>query len=132
MRNFPALRRPVLLYDGECRLCRFAARSVAWLDRRQELAFLPLQDAAASTLLAALAEGERLDTWRIARPDGSLTGYGAGIPDLLQAMRLTRLVGRLLGRVPDGALEAFYRVIARNRSALGRLVPNGPAPRRHP
>lgn len=121
----------MLLYDGECRLCRFTARCVARLDRRQELAFLPLQDAAASTLLAALAEDERLDTWRMVRPDGSLTGYGAGISDLLQAMRLTRLVGRLLGRVPDGALEAFYRVIARNRGVLGRLVPDGPAPRRN-
>ena len=120
----------MLLYDGECRLCRFTARCVARFDRRQELTFLPLHDAAASTLLAALAEDERLDTWRMVRPDGSLTGYGAGIPDLLQAMRLTRLVGRLLGRVPDGALEAFYRVIARNRGALGRRFPDGPAPRR--
>lgn len=126
------LPRPVLLYDGECRLCRFTARSVARLDRRQELAFLPLQDAAASTLLAALAEDERLDTWRMVRPDGSLAGYGAGIPDLLQAMRLTRLVGRLLGRVPDGVLEALYGATARNRGTLGRLVPDGPAPKRFP
>lgn len=122
----------MLLYDGECRLCRFTARCVARLDRRQELAFLPLQDAAASTLLAALAEDERLDTWRMVRPDGSLTGYGAGIPDLLQAMRLTRSVGRLLGRAPARALESLYGAVARNRRTLGRLVPNGAAPRRHP
>ena len=122
----------MLLYDGECRLCRFAARCVVRLDRRQEVALLPLQDDAASGLLAALAKNERLDTWRIAKPDGSLTGYGVGIPDLLQAIRLTRWAGRLLKLVPDPALEALYRVIAGNRGILGRFVPNGAAPRRFP
>lgn len=122
----------MLLYDGECRLCRFAARCVVRLDRRHELAFLPLQDDAASGLLAALSENERLDTWRIAQPDGSLTGYGAGVPDLLDAMRLTRPAGRLLGQVPDGVLEALYRAVARNRGSLGRFVPTGSAPRRFP
>ena len=124
--------RPVLLYDGECRLCRFAARSVVRLDRRHEVAFLPLQDDAANRLLAALAENERLDTWRIAQPDGSLTGRGAGVPDLLDAMWLTRRLGRLLELVPGPALDACYRWIARNRGSLGRFVPNGPAPRRFP
>ena len=93
---------------------------------------LPLQDAAASTLLAALDADERLDTWRMVRPDGSLTGYGSGIPDLLETMGLTRTAGRLLRRVPVGALDALYRVAARNRGALGRLVPDGAAPRRYP
>lgn len=122
----------MLLYDGECRLCRFAARCVVRLDRRHEVAFLPLQDDAASHLLAALAQSERFDTWRIAQPDGSLTGYGAGVPDLLDAMWLTRPVGRVLELVPDAALDACYRWIARRRSSLGRFVPNGPAPRRFP
>lgn len=122
----------MLLYDGECRLCRFTARFVARLDRGHELAILPLQDDAAAPLLAPLAEGERLATWRIARPDGSLGGHGAGIPDLLEAARLTRPVGSLLRRVPDGALEALYRAIARHRGTLGRVVPDGPAPRSYP
>lgn len=66
------------------------------------------------------------------RPDGSLTGYGSGTPDLLEAMGLTRPAGRLLRRVPVGALDALYRVAARNRGVLGRLVPDGAAPRRYP
>jgi len=35
-------RRPVLLYDGGWRLCRFAARAVVALDRNRRLALLPL------------------------------------------------------------------------------------------
>ena len=122
----------MLLYDGECRLCRFTARCVARLDRDHEIGLLPLQDGAAEALLTTLAEGERLDTWRMVRPAGSLTGYGSGIPDLLETMGLTRTAGRLLRRVPVGSLDALYRVAARNRGVLGRLIPDGAAPRRYP
>lgn len=122
----------MLLYDGECRLCRFAARTVARLDRRHELALLPLQDDAAEPLLTTLGKDERLASWRFAHLDGSLSGHGAGIPELLESMRLTRSVGRLLGRAPAGALECVYAAVARNRRTLGRLVPDGAAPRRHP
>lgn len=129
MSGMPA-PRPVLLYDGECRLCRFTARVVACLDRGEELAILPFQDEAAAPLLAELPESERSATWRLARPDGSLTGYGAGAPEVLGAMGVTRPVGRLLGHVPDSLLDRLYALAARNRSALGRFVPDGPPPRR--
>lgn len=58
-----------------------------------------------------LPESERLASWRLARRDGSLVGY-AGVR----------------GRVPD----AVYRALADRRDVLGRLVPDGPAPRRFP
>jgi hypothetical protein len=61
--------------------------------------------------LAPLSEDERLASWRLARTDGSLSGY--------LGMR---------GTVPD----AVYRLIAERRDLLGRLVPDGPAPRRFP
>ena len=50
-------------------------------------------------------------SWRLAHRDGSWR---------------THLGVR--GRLPD----AVYRGIARRRSLLGRLVPDGPAPRRYP
>ena len=81
------------------------------LDRRERLAILPLDDLAAQPLLAALSETERLASWRLARRDGSLVGY-AGVR----------------GRIPD----ALYRSVAARRDLLGRLVPDGPAPRRYP
>jgi hypothetical protein len=72
---------------------------------------LPLQDPAAQPILERLPEGERLASWRLARRDGSLAGY-LGVR----------------GRLPD----AVYRALAERRDALGRLVPDGPAPRRFP
>jgi len=72
---------------------------------------LPLDDVAAAPLLASLPEAERFGSWRLARRDGSLVGYGI-----------------VRGRVPDAA----YRFVAGHRDVLGRFVPDGPAPRRFP
>ena len=124
--------QPTLLYDAACRGCRFAARVVARIDREQALAIVPLQDTGAEALVAALPEQERLASWRLVASDGTLAGYGAGLPALLRAMRRTRPLGRLLGLVPAGVLDAAYRLLARNRGRLGKLVPDGPAPRRGP
>lgn len=79
--------------------------------RYDRLALLPLTDEDAAPLLAGLPEDERVASWRLVRRDGSLVGY--------LGMR---------GRVPD----ATYRAIAGRRELLGRLVPDGPAPRRFP
>jgi predicted DCC family thiol-disulfide oxidoreductase YuxK len=97
-----------------------------------ELDVLPLRDPDAAALLAPVPEEARDASWLLAEPDGSLHGFGAGIPRLLGAIRLTRPLGRLLSPLPDGALDAGYGLVARNRGRLGRLVPDGPAPRRRP
>ena len=125
-------RRPVLLYDAECRLCRFAARAIVRLDRDAELAVLPLQDDDAAGLLSRLPEEERLASWRLVRPGGDIAGEGRGAPELLSALRLTRPIARLVQLVPPRALDATYRLVAGNRRRLGRLVPDGPTPRRFP
>ena len=62
-------------------------------------------------LLAAIPEDERLASWRLARRDGTFASH-LGVR----------------GRVPD----AIYHALAERRDALGRFVPDGPAPRRFP
>jgi len=125
--------RPALLYDAGCRGCRFAARVVARIDRERALTIMPLQDPGAGSLLDALPEEERLASWRLVGADGTLAGDGgAGLPALLRTVRRTRPLGWLLGLVPPYLLDSGYELIARNRGRLGRLVPDGPAPRRVP
>ena len=124
--------RPVLLYDADCRVCRFVARTALRLDRRNELAVLPLQDDEARSFLQQLPTAERLASWRLVRRDGSLAGYGAGLSELLGSMWLTRALGRAVSVVPDRVLDTLYEQAARRRGRLGRLVPRGPAPRRYP
>jgi hypothetical protein len=79
--------------------------------RFDRLAILPLADDEALPFLDALPEEERAASWRLVRRDGSLAGY-LGVR----------------GRAPD----ALYRFVAARRDVLGRLVPDGDAPRRYP
>ncbi len=102
------------------------------LDRRGELAFLPLEDLEAAPLLERLPHEERFATWHLAQRDGSLVGYGSGGAQLLEAMQLTRPFGRVLARVPARRLDRIYGVLARWRRTLGRVVPDRPGPRRYP
>jgi predicted DCC family thiol-disulfide oxidoreductase YuxK len=96
------------------------------MDRRKRLAFLALDDEAAATQLGTLPEAERFASWRLATDEG-LFGRGDAAAKLADV--LLPGSGRLVGRLP---LEAAYRLVARNRHRLGRLVPDGPAPRRFP
>lgn len=127
-----AVSRPVLLYDQSCRFCRWTARVVLRLDRRQELAVLPLDDPEAAELLEPIHEAERDDSWRLALTNGNVVGRGQGVVELAQALRLTRPLASLLSRVPKPALDTLYRVLARGRGRFSSLVPDGPAPRRFP
>jgi predicted DCC family thiol-disulfide oxidoreductase YuxK len=126
-----SLRRPVLLYDSGCRVCRFTARLVERLDRGERLAFLPLQAEEAAPLLEKLPEEDRMASWRLARPDGSLVGRGAGAPAVLRELRHER-AANALAALPETMLEHGYDLVARNRWRIGRLVPDGAAPRRFP
>jgi predicted DCC family thiol-disulfide oxidoreductase YuxK len=125
--------RPVLLYDAGCRLCRFAARVVAALDRRRSLALLGLADASADRLLEHVSEGERGSSLRLVLVDGRMISAGAAALDVLERLPTTRPLARtaaLLHAQP--AAEALYAFVARNRDRLGRLVPDGSGPRRYP
>jgi hypothetical protein len=57
---------------------------------------------------------------------------GGGVALFLE-LRRTRTLGRLLrGAGASGLLDAGDRLVARHRGRLGRLVPDGHAPRRYP
>lgn len=127
------LPRPVMLYDGDCRLCRFAARVVAALDRDEALAFLPLADPKAAPLLETVPAVERNERWWLVSRGGPIPGDAGGGVALLRELRLTRPLGRLVARLGvSRAVDLLDLAATRNRGWLGRLVPNGPGPRRFP
>jgi predicted DCC family thiol-disulfide oxidoreductase YuxK len=125
--------RPVLLYDAGCRLCRFAARVVATLDRGGGLALLGLEDASADRLLEHLSENERSSSLRLVLGNGRVLSGGAAARGTLELMPATGPLARTAEALhAQQAVDALYCIIARNRDRLGRLVPDGPAPRRYP
>ena len=126
--------RPVMLYDGDCRLCRWAARVVNLLDRREAVGLLSLGDDHASSLLEQVPAEARDERWWLVRRDGTaVPGDGGGGIELLAELRPTRRLGRALQRLgASGLIDALDRLVSRHRTRLGRLVPDGPAPRRYP
>jgi hypothetical protein len=95
---------------------------------------LPLADHEADLLLAAVPAEARSECWWFVRHDGTLAaGDSGGGVALFLEVRLTRPLGGLLQRVRASPLvDAVDKLVARNRGRLGRLVPDGPAPRRYP
>ena len=124
------LLRPVMLYAGTCKLCRWAARGVARLDRHEELALLPLDDEEAGRLLVGIPEDARFKCWWFVLPDGTpIAGDAGGGVVLMTELRLTRPVGRALRALHASALvDALDKVVARHRGLLGHLVPDGEPP----
>jgi hypothetical protein len=104
------------------------------IDRRGELALLPLADVMAGDLLGVVAEDERGECWwLVLRDRRPVPGDRGGGVALLAEVRLTRPLGRLLRAFRLSPLvDASDRLVSRHRGRLGRLVPDGPAPRRYP
>jgi hypothetical protein len=95
---------------------------------------LPLADEEAGRLLAAIPEDARDECWWLVLRDGTpIPGDAGGGVALFGQVRLTRPLGRALRALHASALvDTFDKVVARYRARLGRLVPDGPAPRRYP
>lgn len=125
---------PVLLYDGECKFCRFCAAAIAACDRRRRLGVLPFGDPEATALLEGVPEAERRASMHLSRPGSSVVSAGDA---------LLGLVGVLVGSSPAGPprsrSEAVRRVAGRTYSAvanargtIGRFVPDVAPTRRLP
>lgn len=76
----------------------------------------------------------RDECWWLVRRDGTaVAGDAGGGIGLLLELRLTRPLGRVLRAIRAGrGIDALDKRVARQRGRLGRVVPDGPAPRRFP
>ncbi len=110
------MSKNLLLYDGDCPLCR---RSVEWvrrLDRRNRLAYVPFSEA--PDRLAAHPGLWPLDTDRVwlVSPDGRAVSGADALPELLAVLgRFPLLVPVLRHRFMLGLARLGYRVLASNR-----------------
>jgi hypothetical protein len=95
---------------------------------------LRLADAEVARLLASVPEEVRNESSWLVHRDGTPVRLGAGgAVRLLVELRLTRRLGRALEALgASGLLDAFVRLASRHRARIGRVVPDGPAPRRYP
>jgi hypothetical protein len=79
-------------------------------------------------------EDARGECWWLVLRDGTpIAGDAGGGVAALTELSLTRPLGRLLAAAhASPVVDAVDKLVARHRGRLGRLVPDGPAPRRYP
>jgi hypothetical protein len=99
------------------------------LDRREQLAFLPIGDPQADRLLAPL-ERDRTASWWLAQPDGRMLGGAEAGVSLLSRVGARR--SAVTAHRMEHVLECLYSAVSSRRGWLGRFVPDGDAPRRYP
>ena len=84
-------------------------------------------------MLEGVPAEERTATLRLELPDGTLLSGGDAALATLGRLRATRPLQRAVVAARAQPLaRAVYSRIAANRERLGRLVPDGRAPRRFP
>ena len=95
---------------------------------------LPLADEETLQLLGRIPEEARGECWWLVTRDGTpIPGDAGGGIALLTELPPTRPIASLLRLLLAAPLvDAFDKLVSRHRGALGRVVPDGPAPRRFP
>jgi predicted DCC family thiol-disulfide oxidoreductase YuxK len=110
----------VILYDADCGFCRMAmARILAW-DRADRLRSAPLQGPESDRLLPGLAAAQKMASWHLVI-GGQVHSGGAAAAPLLRLLPGGRPLAALLAAFP-GMTDRSYRLVARNRDGVGRLV----------
>jgi predicted DCC family thiol-disulfide oxidoreductase YuxK len=112
-----------ILYDRDCGLCRSSLALVLAWDRNHRLRPVALQDPEADRLLAALSPEERMASWHLVRPDGTVRSAGDAFESLFELLPAGGTPAAMARRFP-GAARRGYRLIADNRSPLGKLIPS--------
>jgi predicted DCC family thiol-disulfide oxidoreductase YuxK len=111
-----------ILYDPDCGFCRWALAWVLRWDRDAKLVPTPLGGPVADRLLASMPETERTASWHLVATGGEVRSGGAAAAPLLRLLPGGRAPAALVERMPS-LVERSYRLVACNRSRLGRRLP---------
>ena len=116
------MEKATVLYDADCGFCRSSLALILAWDRQRRLRPLALQDPEAERLLADLSPEDRMASWHLVSPDGTVRSAGDALEALFGLLPGGSPPSALARRFPSLAREG-YRLVADHRSLLGRLIP---------
>ncbi len=112
----------ILLFDGDCRICRAFARAIHHLDVRRSLSVRPIQESRG--LLGALPVDRHLKAAHVVAPDGRVSSGGEAMAALVAGLvagpRFEERIRRSMAC--SQALGRAYAVLARLREQLSCAV----------
>jgi predicted DCC family thiol-disulfide oxidoreductase YuxK len=113
-------------YDGACRVCAAAVERLRNLDGAERLRFVPAQRVTTEVpeFAARIEPGALSSALHIVEPDGHWVSGGAAVLRIAETIPRLRPIARL-GRLPvvNRLVEPLYRLVARHRHRLSRLLP---------
>jgi len=113
-----------VLYDADCGFCRATLAALLRLDRAGRLLPEAIQSRAGQRLLTAVPPDERLASAHVVLADGKRYSGGDVVAPLVRLLPGGAPVAPL-ARALAVPSRLGYRWVARNRTALSRLVPKG-------
>jgi predicted DCC family thiol-disulfide oxidoreductase YuxK len=111
---------PRLYYDSDCGFCSWMLALVLRWDRSERLRVIAIQSPEGERDLGDLGAA-RFDAWHLIR-DGERYSGGLAFAPLLEELPGGRLLARA-ARTLEFMLVPGYRLVAKHRGALSRLVP---------
>ena len=82
---------------------------------------MAIQSPEGAGLLAAVPGSERLDSWHLVTPDGSVLSAGAAAPALARLLPGGAPLAAMFAAFP-GPTERAYRWVAAHRTQLGHIL----------
>jgi predicted DCC family thiol-disulfide oxidoreductase YuxK len=113
-----------VLYDEGCGFCRWCVGVLLALDRHHALRPVAIGSPEGRMLLGDLDERARWDSWHLVDPEGRRTSAGAAVAPLLDLLPAGSPAAAVARALP-GPVEKAYRLVARNRGTVGRLIGDG-------
>jgi len=110
-----------VLYDADCGFCRWSVAVLLAADRAARLRPASIQSGEGDVLLAGTAPEARLASAHVVAPGGAVTSGGDTVA-VLAAVLPGAAVTVPLARAAAPLSRAAYRLVAGNRTTLGRLV----------
>lgn len=111
----------VVLYDEDCRWCRWSVARLVALDRNRRLRLMAIQDPRAAELLASVPKDRWLESAHAVTADGQVFSGGDAAAPIAAELPALGWSAPLLRAMP-GPVRGAYGLVAGNRSALGRRL----------
>jgi len=115
--------RLTLFYDADCGFCTWSASFIATrLAPPGAIEPQPIDSPRGDELLGDLQVERRMGSWHLVAADGRRWSAGAAFAPLLRELPRLRRLAPVVDALPGPVVEAGYRLVARNRATLSRLV----------
>ncbi|MBI5868603.1 MAG: DUF393 domain-containing protein [candidate division Zixibacteria bacterium] len=111
----------LVIWDGDCGLCRRAAGWVARHDRSGSIRLLPYQDLPPNTLSAEM-DARCRRSMHVVDPNGTAIDGAAGIAVIVERLGWERVARFLRIRVVNSVAERCYQWLARHRNRISRIL----------